>query len=260
MKNNEFRCLKNDRNSHFSALEIQSEAVSQALPSFCPDTFSPLRIFLPPVASQAHTYFCHIFCFHNVRQKSRRDVLCFGVVTSIKLFKLLSSNFKRLSGEFEPTQRQKLEMTDSKIYRQFSLRITYLSASDSLFQLWFLSFFSFVLRQHLTLWEADEPQEVQQLDRGEHQHHDAHRLQPLRLPDRVQHCSTLGPLLATIPRPEPGAWAGLLALGAARTSAPSRPCTPVPLHQLQRYTGPHARAGRFLAPAYCPLAPQIQSG
>lgn len=100
MKNNEFRCLKNDRNSHFSALEIQSEAVSQALPSFCPDTFSPLRIFLPPVASQAHTYFCHIFCFHNVRQKSRRDVLCFGVLTSIKLFKLLSSNFKRLSGEF----------------------------------------------------------------------------------------------------------------------------------------------------------------
>lgn len=168
-----------------------------------------------------------------------------------------SSDFQE---SFEPTQRQKLEMTDSKIYWQFSLHITHLSASDSLFQLRFLSFFSFVLRQHLTLWEADEPQEVQQLDRGEHQHHDAHRLQPLRLPDCVQHCSTLGPLLATIPRPEPGAWAGLLALGAARTSAPSRPCTPVPLHQLQRYTGPHARAGRSLAPAYCPLAPQIQSG
>lgn len=112
--------------------------------------------------------------------------------------------------------------------------------------------------QRLTLWEADEPQEVQQLDWGEHQHHDAHRLQPLRLPDRAQHCSALGPLHATIPWPVPGARAraGLLALGtAARTSAPTRPCTPVPLHPLQRYTGPHARAGRLLAPAYCPFAP-----
>lgn len=60
MKNNEFICLKNDRNSHFSALEIQSEAVSQALPSFCPDTFSPAQD-LPPSSRIASS---HIFLSH----------------------------------------------------------------------------------------------------------------------------------------------------------------------------------------------------
>lgn len=99
MKNNEFRCLKNDRNSHFSALEIQSEAISQALQSFCPDTFSLLRIFLPPVASQAHTYFCHIFCFHYVREKSHWDVLALvwwpQLSFQIAVFKL-QVTFKRV--------------------------------------------------------------------------------------------------------------------------------------------------------------------
>lgn len=57
--------VENDRNSHFSALEIQSELASQVLQSFWTDTFSLLRIVLPPVTSQDHAYFCHIFCFPN---------------------------------------------------------------------------------------------------------------------------------------------------------------------------------------------------
>lgn len=83
------------KQSHFSALEIQSELASQAFRSVWADTFFLLKIFLPPVTSQAHTYFCHICCFHTVNSQDKSvhlffsseslSLSCFGMATSINL-------------------------------------------------------------------------------------------------------------------------------------------------------------------------------